>query len=232
MISRVIMPIVLAFCVCGCSRFVVRVDSITDPAQPEKSLYYIFPGMQGVSPNDLHFKEYTSYLSQAFQSRGFREVEPDSAQLIIFVAYGIGDPRTVSFQYSVPVFGRTDPGATTITGTTYGATGTSTTFATVTPKRRYGVVGTQTYSGTSTTYFRFLILDAIDYEAFKIDSTLRVLWNTTVTSEGSSGDLREVMPALVAGSAKYIGTNTGKQIEIQLLENDPAITKLRSQTTK
>ena len=41
-----------------------------------------------------------------------------------------------------------------------------------------------------------------------------------VESQGSSNDLREIFPALVAGSYDYYSGNTRREIEIELLKDD------------
>ena len=56
------------------------------------------------------------------------------------------------------------------------------------------------------------------------------LWTTTVTSTGSSGDLRRVFPALAAAAKPYIGTNTGQIVEVELPENGKAMMEIKGLT--
>jgi len=53
------------------------------------------------------------------------------------------------------------------------------------------------------------------------------VWRTVVTSRGTSNDLREVFPVLVAASQPYISTNTGKQVKVILNENDRAVIEIK-----
>ena len=78
-----------------------------------------------------------------------------------------------------------------------------------------------------TTFFRFLILDAVDLEEYRQSEKVIEVWRTTVTSKGSSGDLRRVFPVLVGAAKSYIGTNTGKQIDITLTEQDERVLEIK-----
>lgn len=87
----------------------------------------------------------------------------------------------------------------------------------------YGVTGKSTHIRTYTSFTRWMILDAYDAMPFSNERKLKQAWKTTVTSTGSSGDLRSVLPALAAASIQYIGKNTGKQIKFRMKESDPTI---------
>lgn len=226
--------LLLSACAAGLD-FSVGVDSITDPSAKPSRAYFLFPGDTTISVSDLYFKEYSSYLHTILNSRGYKQSDLDEAELIIFVRYGIGNPGLHSYSYSIPIIERTDPGSTTTrsSSSTYGTVGntsvtanTSTT-STVESKPKYDVVGTNTYSGTYTTYFRYFVIDAIDLNDFRKSGVLNTAWRTTITSEGSSNDLRLVIPAMLAASLKYIGTNTGKRIDLEIGDNDARIDELR-----
>lgn len=76
-----------------------------------------------------------------------------------------------------------------------------------------------------------MLLDAYDLDAYKKDNKLSQVWKTTVTSTGSSGDLRRVLPILVAVSKQYLGVNTGRKVEISLKETSPAVIEIKDITT-
>ena len=52
-----------------------------------------------------------------------------------------------------------------------------------------------------------MILDAIDLNEYRETEKEVQLWKTTVTSTGTSGDLRQVFPILVAASQEHIHNN-------------------------
>jgi hypothetical protein len=228
--------ILVLFAACSAGlEFSIGVDSITDPSAKPSHTYFLFPGDSTISIADLNFKEYCSFLRTILNSRDYKQSDLDKAELIIFVRYGIGNPSPHSYSYSIPIIERTDPGSTTTrsSSSTYGTVGNTSvsantnTTSTVESKPKYDVVGTNTYSGTYTTYFRYFVIDAIDLNDFRKSGALNTAWRTTITSEGSSNDLRLVIPAMLTASINYIGINTGKRIDLEIDGNDARIDKLR-----
>ena len=57
------------------------------------------------------------------------------------------------------------------------------------------------------------------------------VWKTNVISIGSSNDLRLVMPYMVTAMKPYLGTNTGRKLEVEIVADDPAVLLLRSSQT-
>ena len=76
-----------------------------------------------------------------------------------------------------------------------------------------------------------MVLDAIDFDEYKANKKEVQLWKTTVTSTGSSGDLRRVFPILVAASQQYIGKNTGQKVEVNLSEGDARVIEIKGIST-
>ncbi len=91
------------------------------------------------------------------------------------------------------------------TVSTYGNTATVNSTTTYTPT--YGVTGSTTHTGTYTTFTRYMFIDALDLNEYKKTEKQKQIWKTTVISTGSSGDLRRVVPVLVAASKPYVAKN-------------------------
>lgn len=218
----------------GCAtvpRFHVNVDSISAPGAILKKKYILLSGLKDIGPTDLQFTEYAGYVEKALTPMGLSRTDNfEDANVAIFLAYGIGDPQKHQYTYSLPVWGQTGVSSSTTYGTlsTYGGYGSY--YGTTTYTPTYGITGYTTHIGTYTTYFRFFVLDAIDLEEYKSSQKVVQLWQTTVTSTGSSADLRRVFPVLVAASKPYIGTNTGKKVKLTLTENDKAVVEIRGLT--
>jgi hypothetical protein len=70
-------------------------------------------------------------------------------------------------------------------------------------------------------------MDAVDLDEYRQTEIEVQLWKTTVTSTGSSGDLRRVFPILVAASQQYIGKNTGQKVEVDLYESDESVIEIK-----
>jgi len=209
-------------------KFYVNVDSISSQGAGAKKTFVLLPGNKDTSVEDLQFREFASYVRRALTSKGFVPADGiEKADIAIFLAYGIGDPKEHLYSYSLPVFGQTGVSSATTFGTlsTYGGFGTYSATTTFTPT--YGITGYTSHVGSYTTYFRYMLLDAYDLNQYRKEKKLKELWRTTVTSTGSSSDLRRVFPILVAGSKPYIGSNTENKIEVVLDENDSEVLAIK-----
>ncbi|MBI3811240.1 MAG: hypothetical protein HY283_03410 [Nitrospirae bacterium] len=178
----------------------------------------------------MQFKEYAAYINRALISRGLTPVETaEKADLAVFVIYGIGNPQEHQYSYSLPVWGQTGVSSSNTYGTLsmYGNYGTYSGTTTYNPT--YGIKGYTSHVGNYATYFRFLVLDALDLAEYKQTKKEVQLWKTIITSTGSSGDLRRVFPYLVSASKPHIAANTGQQIKVILEENDPSVMEIKGQ---
>lgn len=216
-------------CVPATTRFVVDVSSLADPDAAQTRSYVLLPLNDDVDATDLQFREYASYVRRALTARGLAEAESmDAADTAIFLAYGIGDPEHIPYSYSMPVYGKVRGGTTTISGSSVSSSGVTSVNGTVTEAPEYGVVGSRTVSGVHTVFFRYMVVDAVDLTEYRATGQAISTWRTTVTSSGSSGDLRLVFPYLVAASLPHLGANTGESIRVTLPENDKSVMALRA----
>jgi hypothetical protein len=228
----------LAYVASGCValrplQYYVNVDSISASNAMERKNYVLLPGNKDTSINDLQFKEYAAYVDRALISIGFvHAASIDKADLAIFLVYGIGNPQEHQYAYSLPVFGQTGVSSSTTFGTlsTFGNYGTFSGTTTYSPT--YGITGYTSHVGSYTTYFRYLVLDALDLAEYKQNKKEIQLWKTTITSTGSSGDLRRVFPYMISASKPYIGINTGQQLKVILSESDPRVQEIKGQNPR
>jgi len=208
----------------------VAVDSLASLAAQEHRTYVLLPGNEGVTWDDLQFQEYAQYVKRALHAQGFRLAEnAEDANVAIVLSYGIGDPKTHQYTYSLPVWGQTGVSSahTYGTATAYGSMATYSGTTTYTPT--YGVTGYTSHVGSVTTYFRYARITGYDFEAFRESNKQLELWRTTISSSGTSGDLRQVFPVLISAAIPYFATNTGKQVQVQLYESDDAVKTIRGE---
>ncbi|MCA1958793.1 MAG: hypothetical protein LDL14_09750, partial [Nitrospira sp.] len=204
----------------------VDVDSISSEWLGAKKTYILLPGNEDTSAEDLQFKEFATYVHRALATKGFVRADSiEKAELVVFLAYGIGDPKEhLDF---APGVGQTGVSSSTTFGTlsTYGGYGTYSGTTTYTPT--YGVTRCTTHVGSYTIYFRFMLLDAYDLETYRKEKKFSQLWRATVTSTGSSDDLRRVFPILVTASKTHLGSNTGQKVRVVIHEEDAAVLEIK-----
>jgi len=231
---KFLIPGFLFLIVVGCAttlHFVTEVDSLAraDSVGNRYVLFHVLlTGNDNVDVDGLELAFYKAQTVRALNTSGYQESPIEEADFAIFVRYGMGAPRTGS--YSVPIFGRTGyktTGATTLgILPTIGNMSTINSTTTVDSEPTFGSVGTAKRSRT--VYLRHLILTAYDLSSNK-DGKYDEAWRTTVTSTGSSGDLRRVFPLLLASGASHFGKATDQQEIYNLTELHPLVLQIKGQ---
>ncbi len=176
----------------------VQVNSFAAPDVASKGkTFFIISAMQNISDNDLEFLSVARYIENGLSKKGYLRTDNiKSADILIRLGYGIGNPNTssetvvTSHGYSYPVgwMWFTSP--------------------------------PQTQTVTKTTYMRNLIVEAYD---LKDPNRKSQLWKTTGKSEGSSSDLHLILAYMIAATSEYFGTNTGKQMDLNISGRDPRV---------
>lgn len=196
----------------------IRVSALNSPAALAGGTYVFQAGSGTIQVNDLQFREVAEYLRPALAAQGYYEVDdPASADVMLFVSYGVGEPEPREYTYSYPVYAETGGGSRTVTSTTTGADGKATTTTTVVenPSHRQRV-GSEYSTHTVFEYRKFLTLSARDNSQPQEARTAEEVWHLSVVTHDSGADLREVLPAMVAAAAPYLGGNTGKAILVRV----------------
>lgn len=188
-----------------------------DRQLPAQAAYAILP-VKG-QDSDLEFQDYARMIEMKLSERGYRRGDISSADMAIFIAYGINSAGVRNYAYSLPVYG-----TNTFSGSSFGSGG-MTNFSGMTS----GVVGSQTVAGSTREYTRTLIVDVVDFAHYKNTGQIVSLWKGDITSTGSSNDLRLVMPMLVEAGFRHFGQNTKKGITHVYAEHDSDIEKLREE---
>ncbi len=192
-------------------KFIVEVDSLCTPTAKEKTSYTLVPGNKDCSKLDLQYIEFETYTNRALQNIGFHHASEDEpAEVLITLYFGISDPESHEYIYSVPVYGQTG----TTASTTYCNGWTNTTY---TPN--YGIVGSNTHVDISVVFKSYLTLVATN--------ETRTLWQTNITHVGETGDLRILFPIMLAAAKDHIATDTGKIIQIKLKEKDERVLDIK-----
>ncbi|OGS19054.1 MAG: hypothetical protein A2219_03700 [Elusimicrobia bacterium RIFOXYA2_FULL_50_26] len=226
---QIIFTILVFFCMLmtGCTattRYCVMIDAINGKQPINKKCCYIFPGFKDLPSDDLQFLEYKGHVKHGLQAKGYSVVEDvNEANIIVFLTYGIGEPKLQMYSYYVPVIGQTGYKSTHTYGSLFSFNNVTLFKAKTTNEPEYGIVGDMTHEVSYTTYDRHIIIDAYDKIALMENQNNRQLWQTKIFSTGRSGDLRSVFPALIAAAIPFISENTGKAIQIDLTEDDESV---------
>jgi len=203
----------------GCTEFHVVANGFQnrDRQLPAQATYAVLP-VKG-QDSDLEFQEYARMVEMKLNARGYHRGDINSADMAIFIAYGINSAGVRNYAYSLPVYG-----TNTFSGSSFGSGG-MTNFSGTTS----GVVGSQTVAGSTREYTRTLIVDVVDFAHYKNTGQIVSLWKGDITSIGSSNDLRLVMPMLIEAGFRHFGQNTKKGITHVYSEHDSDIEKLREE---
>lgn len=211
-------------------RYNVQVDSLASPAAVAAKSYVLFPGNEGTTKDDLQYQEFAADVGRVLASHGFVQAPVSSnADIAIALAYGIGNPETRQYSYSIPIFGQTGVASSTTygTATSYGNQTTYSGTTNYTPS--YGITGSTQETGTVTLYTRFVELTGFDLKVFQASKKQVEVWKTTITSTGTGGDLRLAFPAMIAAASPYLATNTGRKVAVSVNPEDPAIKQVRGE---
>lgn len=183
----------------------ITVDSIS--ARDTPTSYTLRSGMPEVSNNDLYFQEFSKHFKLAMSARGYQEAAPDKAELLILFSYGLSSGQTTYQTYTTPIYGLAGGQTMSVVETTNNERTVKEVYIPVQQR----VVGRETHISSYTTYNAFAALEA----RINSDKELAPVWKTTVQTYTPSTDLRSIMPALANAASNYIGTNTGKAIELK-----------------
>ncbi|HRU39279.1 MAG TPA: hypothetical protein P5511_05330 [Candidatus Goldiibacteriota bacterium] len=213
----------------GCARYyIVNIDSINNREEVTEKTYILIPGNKDTSASDLQFREYAHFASAALAKNGYKLADSaKDASVEIYLSYGIGEPEKHVYSYAEPLWGQVRTNAYTYSQEITAADGVSKTYYSTTRiDPEYGVTGFTTRTGTYTSYKKFIVLDA--YSTKKRDNNrLENIWRTSISSTGTTKDLRKIFPVLLAAAVKYIGSNTGEEIVIEFPEESEAVAEIR-----
>lgn len=160
--------------------------------------FYIESGDESISSNDLEFKEYAWYLAEVFRICGAIETDDkDNADLCVLFNYSITD-KSYTENIPIPEFGRTSIASTTTKGST------------TTYNYNYGTTGYHYVQNNVDNYVRVINVYGFDNKRRDVEPIM--LWKSNLVSEGSSDNLRNVIPYMlsIAKGGKVFGKNSNK----------------------
>jgi hypothetical protein len=227
-ILALVLAVFSIYFISGCARiYHVQIDSINDRGSQLGRTYRLLPGNSDTGVNDLQFKEFAGYLVKLLAAQGYTlETTSQPAEMEIYFSYWIGEPEKHTYSYSEPVWGQTGVESYTQTSQYVNKDNSTTQVSNTYVEPQYGVTGYTTMTGEYTAYKKYVILDAYDIKNATNGAKLNEIWKTSIWASGKSSDLRKVMPALLAASAPYVGTNTGQEITVEISSDSEVLKSL------
>ncbi len=226
---KILLLTLAALVLTSCVRsYRISIDSINDrSAQPGKT-FIVVPGNKDTSAGDLQFKEFAYYLVKALDPQGYRLSEDQkTADIEIYLSYGVGDPEKHTYSYYEPVWGQTGMQIYTRTDNVTNSDSTTSQYSSTYVEPQYGVTGYTTQTGEVTLYKKYAIIDAYDIKNGSKGTKLKQVWKTSVSSSGQTKDLRKTFPFLMAGAAQYAGSNTGEEINVVIGEDSETVKAIK-----
>lgn len=183
----------------------ITVDSISVKESPAS--YRLLSGMPDTKSNDLYFQEYSRLFRQALASRGYTESTGENADIVVFLSYGIGNEQTSYQTYTTPVYGITGGQSYSVVESTNNTRTVRDVYIPVQQR----IIGRELHTRSYTTYTAYAVLEA----RTSADQSGEPVWKTTIQMQTDKPELRSIIPKLANAATPYIGTNTGRTIEVK-----------------
>ncbi len=225
-LSRIIPITVVSILLGGCaSTYSFKVDAINNPEATEHQSYKIVSSNPEVNEEDLQFKEVAEYVKTSLSSKGLYEApDLESADMVVDISYGIGEPQVDFKTYSTPVYAQVGGGYRTVSSPVVGSDGKVrmvTTTIYIPPRKE--IIGMEEQIVPITTYEKFLRMTSREnQDADESEGPVQV-WSIYVKNKDESEDLRKYLPLMAAASVDYVGENTEQQQEVKIKDTDESV---------
>ncbi|WP_243336673.1 DUF4136 domain-containing protein [Anaeromyxobacter soli] len=156
---------------------------------PESRFQFAFLPIRD-QEDSLEYATYQDIVRSKLCARGWTEVAPERAEVVVAFDYLIDDGKPYSVQ--IPVFGQTGVRSATTNGYVNSFGGFS---ATTTYSPQFGIVG---FASRSYTVFTHRLYVMVFENSSGVNGKLRPLFQATAASEGRSQHLSPVMPFLIS----------------------------------
>lgn len=227
--KKIISILLLFVTACSMTHYEIKVNSIA--LSNEELVNYNNCILMPITDKDedmIIHKRYILSLIKVLENNNIKIVDKyNKANCVVFFDYGISKPQAINQTSFIPNYGVTGISSSTTSGNVhfqnvgYGNyIGNVSSHTEYTPQ--YGITGYTPINQTVLLYIRYLYMDARKIVKNKKEAGEQ-LWNTVITSVGSSGDLNEVMPYMLYVLSNNITDNTQGIQQISIDKNDENI---------
>lgn len=169
----------------------IEVDALQDPdRQPPGNRYVMLPGMRDLKADDLEFRQVCRYMDNALALKGFQKA-------------GENERPDLFLRLAYGIGTPQTESVTTGAGYSYSV---GWMWFNVPPK-----------TANITSYQRNLIVEAYDSPD---PAVAKQVWKTSITSTGTTNDLRRVIVYMISAAHPYFGTQTNSKKQISISGTD------------
>ncbi len=216
----------VSFLFIGCStNYSFKVDAISNSEIAKLYSYKIVSGNDEISEDDLKFKEVARFVKTALSGKGLYEAPSyKSAEMIIDINYGIGEPKVEFKKFSTPVYGMSGGRYSNVRTPVRDEKG-NIKYVTTTvydpPKKE--IVGIEEKVVPVTIYEKFLNITARENKPVTNDDVGSQAWSISIKNKDESEDLRKYVPLMTAAALPYVGNSTANQVEVKVKDKDSTV---------
>ncbi|MEO7412086.1 MAG: hypothetical protein ABIZ81_01910 [Opitutaceae bacterium] len=211
----------------GCAtRHEIKVDAISQPSPKEVVSYKLKTKAPPGEADSLRMQEATEFIKTALSGRGLYEApNPDQADMVVDVDFGIEAPRVRMEVTSVPIYAQVGGGVRYEQVSVRDAKGvvSSRTVPVYEPPRTE-MIGYRDVITPVSIYEKYLRISAHENKAIVEGKPPAEIWSVSVKSEDESKDLRKYLPLLASATVDYIGKDTKIEQVVKVGENDATVT--------
>jgi hypothetical protein len=197
---------------------------------PKRRVCAILPSIRGMGRFDLEFQPVKKIVTNMLIGHGYRIVDdPKKSDVVVFVNFGLSEPKSKNLTWSEPVFSYETPKQTKATHRVVDSHGSD--LGTIESESTSGTAGLA-YKGNriqtmeTTVFIRHLVLEAVDRKALLDTNEVRPFWKVIAISEGSSDDFRGKFPYIALAADHFIELDSGGKIKGNVFQDDPRIARL------
>jgi hypothetical protein len=210
----------------GCTTgYQLKVDAISAPKPTEAVSYKIKTKSGSTEADSLRAQEAAIFVKTALSGKGLYEApNPDAAEMVVVVDYGIEPPKVRMERTSVPVYAQIGGGVRYEQRSIIDSRGMPNlrTVPVYEPPRTE-MVGMQEVITPVEIYEKYLRISAHENKPTIEGKAPAEIWSVNISSEDESKDLRKYLPLLASASADYIGRDTHTAKVIKVRETDPGV---------
>lgn len=203
--------------------FFVNIDSLAVPGFSGPKTYVLLPLNSDASSDELLYESFVPYVVEALKTHGLTRVQEGAhPDLVVYLDYGVGDPRKQLKTTSFPIFGQTGIAGASTTATRFG----NTLQATTTFIPSFGITGFSNSVHQFTTYTKYIGIQGYFSDGLNDKGEPRPAFRTNLTEFGESADLRRAFPVMIAAALRDIATTAPSRTQ-GIRENHRSVQKFK-----